>query len=177
VHLPWRDVPAAGGGLPISTSLLAEEAALLAQLATGHTVLETGTAYGYSACLMAAAGALSVATVDRGDMGAGIVAWRNMAAYGVEHKISAVPGDSRLVLPTFAEQGWQFGLIFIDGDHTAAGVRNDVGWARELSEPGGIIAVHDYGEDCCCPDVRTVLDEEYPAGADELVGTLFVVKT
>lgn len=42
---------------------------------------------------------------------------------------------------------------------------------------GGILACHDYGEDCCCAGVREALDGLFPAGPDELTGSLFVVKT
>jgi predicted O-methyltransferase YrrM len=177
VHLPWRDV-AAGDGPAISTSITPEEAAALAGLAaSAGDVLEIGSAFGYSAIVMALAGA-RVAAVDPHtwvpDSLAGME--RNLAAYGVTG-VAILVESSLSAMSMFAAEGSRFGLVFIDGDHSYAAVRSDVAGALKILRPGGVLAVHDYGEDCCCPGVRQALGEAFPAGPDELTGSLFVVKT
>jgi predicted O-methyltransferase YrrM len=178
MHLPWRDV-APGDGPAISTSVQPEEAAALARLASAAgDVLEIGSAFGYSAIVMALAGA-RVAAVDPHtwipDSLAGME--RNLAAYGVADQVAILAETSLSVMSTFAEEGTRFGLVFIDGDHSYPAVRSDVTAALKILRPGGVLACHDYGEDCCCPGVRQALDEAFPAGPDELTGSLFVVKT
>jgi len=183
MHLPWRDV-APGDGPAISTSVQPEEAAALAQLASGAgEVLEIGSAFGYSAIVMALAGA-HVTAVDPHtwvpDSLAGME--RNLVAYGVTDRVAILAESSAPVLATFAlaiahVPLTPFGLVFIDGDHSAPAVRADVDAALKVLRPGGVLACHDYGEDCCCPGVRQALDEAFPGGPDELTGSLFVVKT
>jgi Methyltransferase domain len=75
-------------------------------------------------------------------------------------------------MPRLAAGEASFGLIFVDGDHQAEAVRHDVGWALRLLAPGGVLACHDYGEDCCCPGVRQALDELFPEGG-EMTNSLF----
>lgn len=152
---------------------------MLARLAaSGGDVLEAGSAFGYSAIVMALAGA-RVAAVDPHtwvpDSLAGME--RNVAAYGVADRVSILAESSVSAMSAFAAEGTRFGLVFIDGDHSAAAVRADVAGALKILRPGGILACHDYGEDCCCPGVRQALDEAFPSGPDELTGSLFVVKT
>ena len=78
-------------------------------------------------------------------------------------------------MPRLAAGEASFGLIFVDGDHQAEAVRHDVGWALRLLAPGGVLACHDYSEDCCCPGVRQALDELFPEGG-ELTNSLFVMR-
>jgi SAM-dependent methyltransferase len=47
-----------------------------------------------------------------------------------------------------AQFGRTFDLVFIDGDHRGACVREDIALARTLVRDGGIISGHDYN----CPD-------------------------
>lgn len=56
-------------------------------------------------------------------------------------------------------------VVFIDGDHSWAGVLNDTALARRLVRPGGIIIWHDY-HDLGNVDVSQVLDEFHKAGDD-----------
>lgn len=178
MHLPWLGV-APGDGPVISTSVTAAETATLARLAAAAgDVLEIGSAYGYSAIIMALAGA-RVTAVDPHTWVPGSlpVMEANLAAYGVADRVLILVRQSLPVMSALAAQGTRFGLVFIDGDHSAAAVRKDVTAALGLLRPGGVLACHDYGEDCCCPGVRQALDELFPAGPDELTGSLFVVKT
>jgi predicted O-methyltransferase YrrM len=175
MHLPWRDMPPAARARPISTSLTPDEAQALAGLAADRDVLEVGSAFGFSACVMALAGARHVTAVDPHTwLNSHEAMTANLDAAGVTGQVTVVRGWSPGILATVPGP---FGLVFIDGDHGAAAVMADVEAARKLLAGGGVLAVHDYGEDCCCPGVRDALDALYPAGPTELVDTLFVVKT
>jgi predicted O-methyltransferase YrrM len=174
MHLPWRGMPVGEGGPVVSTSLTGDEAAALARLAAGRDVLEIGSAFGFSACVMARAGARHVTAVDPHiQLGSYEAMVANLEICEVDHLVTIVRGHSPAALDGLGP----FGLVFIDGDHDAAAVTADVEAARKLLEPGGVLACHDYGEDCCCPGVRHALGISFPGGASELVGTLFVVKT
>lgn len=176
MHLEWRDVPAGPDGPVISTSVQGIEAAELAALAAGKRVLEVGSAYGYSACVMALAGATSVTAVDPHTWIAGSREAMdvNLEACEVRDKVTIRAGFSYQVLPELVAAGETFGLIFIDGDHSGQAVMHDGAYAVKLLEPGGTIAFHDYGEDCCCAGVRAAVDAMYPEGGT-LTGTLFTV--
>ena len=174
MHLPWRDMPPGPGWPPISTSLTGAEANRLAELADGQDVLEVGSAYGYSACVMALAGARHVTAVDPHTwLGSYDAMLSNLDACGVAGLVTVVRAASPGALAGLGP----FGLAFIDGDHGAAAVMADVEAALKVLAPGGVLAVHDYLETCCCPGVQHALDALYPAGPSELVDTLFVVKT
>ena len=152
VHLPWRDVAPGPGAPPISTSLTLDEAKTLARLAPGRDVLEVGSAFGFSAAVMALAGARHVTAVDPHTwLGSHDAMAANLAAAGVTGAVTVVRAWSPGAL---AGLDGPFGLVFIDGDHSAAGVMADVDAARKLLASGGVLACHDYGEDCCCPGVR-----------------------
>lgn len=175
MHLPWREMAPAPGPT-ILTSLLAEEAAKLAELAKGADVLEVGAAFGFSTVTLALT-AQSVVSVDPhtahdsyGTM------WANLAAYRVAGRVSAYRCPSQDAGVSLRQAGTLFDVVFVDGDHRAAGVEHDVRLALDVLRPGGVLACHDYGEDCCCPEVRPTLDGLFPNGPDELVGTLFVVR-
>jgi predicted O-methyltransferase YrrM len=40
----------------------------------------------------------------------------------------------------------EYGVIVVDGDHSAEGVRADLEWAEKIAAPGGIVVVDDYGD-------------------------------
>lgn len=174
MHLPWRDVPAGLASPLISTSLTANETQALAALAGGKDALEVGSAFGFSACVMALAGARHVTAVDpHTRLNSHEAMTANLAAAGVADVVTIVRGTSPAALDGLGP----FGLAFIDGDHGAEAVTADVEAARKVLAAGGVLACHDYGEDCCCPGVRHALDALFPAGPSELVDTLFMVKT
>jgi predicted O-methyltransferase YrrM len=60
----------------------------------------------------------------------------------------------------------QFDAVFIDGDHSAAGVAHDTGLARASLRPGGIVVWHDY-HTLGTVGVPTVL-EQYSAQGDQI---------
>jgi predicted O-methyltransferase YrrM len=176
MHLPWRGIPVGDGGPLISTSLTLNEARALARLAAGRDVLEIGSAYGFSAAVMAAAGARHVTAVDpHAWLGSHEAMVSNLAACGQSGRVTIIRAPSGEVLPDLPPQG--FGLAFIDGDHAYEAVMADVKGVLPLLREGGVLACHDMGEDCCCPGVRQALAELFPAGPYELVDTLFVVDT
>jgi predicted O-methyltransferase YrrM len=152
--LPWRPV-ALGSGPPILTSITEAETAKLQELAAD--ALDVGSAYGYSAIVMARAGA-RVTTVDPhagenpGTLG---VLTGNLDAYGLADQVRVIVAPSQEALPNL-EPG-SFGLVFIDGDHTEATVHHDVTWALKLLRPGGWLACHDLDEDSC-PGIRAALE-------------------
>jgi len=65
----------------------------------------------------------------------------NCSASAVDHKIKLQSGFSVDVLPRL-EDSYQ--LIYIDGDHTAAAVSQDIELSWPLLLPGGILLFDDY---------------------------------
>ncbi|WP_369181450.1 class I SAM-dependent methyltransferase [Streptomyces mutabilis] len=51
-----------------------------------------------------------------------------------------------------------YGVIVIDGDHSAKGVRQDLQWAEEIAAPGAVVVLDDFG-DPNWPGVKEALDE------------------
>src|SRR6266498_2091269 len=116
MSLPWRPVPV-DGGPPILTSITEAETAMLAELAaTAGDTVDIGSAYGYSAVVMAKAGA-RVTTIDPHageNPGTLDTLMANLQAYQA-NTVTVSVGTSQEVLPRLP-LGW-FGLVFIDGDH------------------------------------------------------------
>jgi predicted O-methyltransferase YrrM len=171
--LPWRPV-SVDGGPEILTSVTEAETKVLAELAAeADEALEVGSAYGYSAVVMAKAGA-RVTAVDphAGELPGSLgMLMGNLQAYQV-NDITVRVGRSQDILPT-CPLGW-YGLVFIDGDHTEATVHHDVTWALKLLRPGGVLACHDYDEGTC-PGVKAALDR-LMGGPGDLTDTLAVYR-
>jgi predicted O-methyltransferase YrrM len=171
-HRPWGPAAPAAGLPPVLTAITPEETERLGELAKGRRVLEIGAAHGYSAIAMAAAGAEHVVSVDPHEqMGTLGPMLANLNAAGVDERVTIVQDISARAMPRLAAAGERFGLVFLDGDHTLPVVTAEIAWSGWLLEPGGYLAVHDYGEDCCCPDVRQAIDQAGLAGAT--AGTLW----
>lgn len=178
MHLPWREV-ASGAGPAISTSITERETERLRELANGQlNVLEIGAAYGYSTVVLAQQAAWVTSIDPHLAHHSAAAQGANLKAYGVREQVDVYQSYSQHVLPDLVETGEEFDLIFIDGDHTAAGVRFDLEHALRLIKPGGVIAVHDVLETCCCPDVGPTTDlvmRDHPAGGVyEVVDTMAV---
>jgi predicted O-methyltransferase YrrM len=172
VILPWRTVPIPGGP-PIQTSLTRAEADRLALLAKRRLVLEVGSAYGYSAVVMAQACAQHVLAIDPHDAHNSLSDMqRHLLEHDVADLVTIILAASWQALPALVHARAQFGLVFIDGDHRAETVLSDAAFAWQLVGAGGTLACHDYGEDTC-DGVRTALDYTWPDGPDELTDTLW----
>jgi hypothetical protein len=98
----------------------------------------------------------------------------NLALAGVADDrlrlIQGFSGDPR-VQELIADR--QYGVMIIDGDHSAAGVANDLRLAERVVSPGGIVVLDDYG-DRNWPGVEQAT-RAYLAPADgrlELVGVV-----
>ncbi|MFF3499008.1 class I SAM-dependent methyltransferase [Streptomyces sp. NPDC003247] len=61
------------------------------------------------------------------------------AAARVQQGYSGDPGVRALVSDR------SYGVIVVDGDHSAAGVAADLEWAEEITAPGGIVVLDDFG--------------------------------
>ncbi|WP_079160216.1 class I SAM-dependent methyltransferase [Streptomyces pactum] len=51
-----------------------------------------------------------------------------------------------------------YGVIVVDGDHSAKGVRQDLRWTEEIAAPGAVVVLDDYG-DPNWPGIEEALDE------------------
>lgn len=152
MHLPWRAV-ALPGGPAILTSVTTAETDRLRDLAKDGEVLEVGAAYGYSTVALAQV-ARRVTSVDpHNDHQSYGALMSNLGMYGLAGKVEVIRQYSLIALVELIAAGRRFDLVFIDGDHSANGVENDLTCALKLVRPGGYIALHDVGETCCCPAV------------------------
>ncbi|MEU5507013.1 class I SAM-dependent methyltransferase [Streptomyces fungicidicus] len=52
----------------------------------------------------------------------------------------------------------RYGVIVVDGDHSAEGVAKDLEWAEEIAAPGGIVVLDDFG-DPKWPGIEEALDK------------------
>jgi predicted O-methyltransferase YrrM len=118
------------------------------------TVLEVGTASGGTLFLLtrvAAPDALLVSVdLRRGQFGGGYPSWRAPLYRSFARKaqrVRLVRGDShaagtRQRIARVLE-GRPLDLLFVDGDHSYEGVKQDVADYAPLVRPGGIVAFHD----------------------------------
>ncbi|MBF8169207.1 class I SAM-dependent methyltransferase [Streptomyces olivaceus] len=51
----------------------------------------------------------------------------------------------------------RYGVIVVDGDHSAGGVAQDLQWAEEIAAPGAVVVLDDYG-DAQWPGIKEALD-------------------
>lgn len=155
ISLPWRPVKPLGREPAIETSLTEHEAAILQRLSVHESVLEVGSAFGFSTIVMASE-ARHVLSIDRHDAHEGSLETlrANLRVHGAEGRVTLLMGDSLAVLPLLVAR---FGLIFLDGCHRFAGLWADLQQAERLLYPGGYLVVHDY-EEQSCPDVRPAIE-------------------
>ena len=128
----------------------------------GATILEFGTAIGYSACMLAQGAPLAqVVTVDpareKSELAReNLYPWPNVR--------TVVMGSVDL-LDQMPEQD-RFEMVFVDGDHSQDSVTADARAWLPAIRPGGIIAFHDYGRESL-PGVK--------AGVDAVMGGYEVI--
>lgn len=128
---------------------------LLTQVPMGGVVVEIGCQLGRSSSLVLQASEL------RGFHSIHIDPWTvqpdyargwHELAFSRPHVVFEMRTDQVLEHP-LGPRGIDF--LLIDGDHTADGVRKDLGMARRI-KPGGVLTAHDFGRDSL-PDVFEVL--------------------
>ncbi len=164
--------------LTLTTSIRPDEAQRLRELAKGKSVLEIGSAHGYSAIIMALAGAWQVFSVDPhidtwlGDTYTSMS--NNLEAFGVHDKVTIVRSSSFDAMTYFVKKGRQFEFIFLDGSAVYEENKEDIRMARMLLVRGGTLARHDYGH-TDYPQFKQLLDEEFPDGPTRLTNSLFEV--
>lgn len=114
------------------------------------TILEIGTARGGTLLLWSRLAADKVVSCDLRDMRAVEPVFTAFPPPGSACRVTLLSGDSHQpAFRTRVEQalgGEQVDFLFIDGDHTEAGVTADFNDYRHLVRPGGIIAFHDIVE-------------------------------
>jgi len=170
VLLPWRDVSLGKGA--ISTSLTVRETETLQELTAGKTVLEIGSAFGYSTIAMALVARRVVSIDHHRDHPDSLEKLRkNLEEYGVTDKVKVLVGESVQILPALTEK---FDLVFIDADHSLEAVMSDIELSERLVSAGGMMALHDYGEENC-PGVKIAVDRVFDQRV-KLVDTLCVVE-
>jgi predicted O-methyltransferase YrrM len=84
-------------------------------------------------------------------------------------------GDSHKIDPAgFVRTHGRMDLVFIDGDHSREGVRQDTALARAILAPGGAIAWHDANPKKRYIGSRLFLEEDLPemalATSDDFIG-------
>lgn len=132
-----------------------------------RNVLEIGTHIGASTLHIVAAlkrlGRGAVTTVDIIDVNSEAIAnWKKfgqsrspretLAAFGTADTVTFHARDS---LRFLRETKGPYDFIFLDGDHSAAAVYQEVSAALGLLRPGGTILLHDY-----FPDAKPLIDGE-----------------
>lgn len=86
-------------------------------------------------------------------------------------------GDSHRIDPlAFVRDHGEMDLVFIDGDHSREGVRQDTDLARAILAPGGAIVWHDANPKRRYVEARQFLEEDLPelalATSDDFIGGL-----
>ncbi|RMG95418.1 MAG: class I SAM-dependent methyltransferase [Deltaproteobacteria bacterium] len=136
-------------------------------------ILEVGTHVGAStlamACALARCGdAGHLTTVDVLDVNADDGPWRRVGSracprtlaedLGVGERIEFVTQPAMEALRAAARDGRRFDLVFLDGDHGAAAVYEEVAAATFVLAEGGWILLHDYypGARPLFPDGRVI---------------------
>jgi cephalosporin hydroxylase len=155
---------------------------LAAQVPADQEIIELGVFHGRTALMMAWGASLGhgahVTGIDPWDLPgntypaefteSGPRRWaaHHVKTLGFSRRVSLVQGFSADVARTYA--GPPVGLLYVDGDHTKEGARQDIEvWAPHLA-PGATIAVDDYGNENY-PGVAEAVDELVAEGVLEAV--------
>jgi predicted O-methyltransferase YrrM len=94
---------------------------------------------------------------------------------GNRDRYTQLIGDSHQIDPqAFLRDHGQMDLVFVDGDHSREGVRQDTALARAILAPGGAIAWHDANPKQRYIDSRLFLEQDLPelalATSDDFIG-------
>lgn len=142
-----------GGYYLIKTLQIPAEITALARAVAAlkpRTILEIGTARGGTLLIWSSLAAQRVISCDLQDMSQQRELLEALPPPGSSCKVTLLSGnshDAAFRRRVEAElRGEQVDLLFIDGDHTEAGVEQDYRDYHHLVRPGGIIAFHDIVE-------------------------------
>ncbi len=115
-----------------------------------RTILEIGTASGGTSLIWSTLASERVITCDLKDMTHQTPLFSRFPPPGSNCQVTLLSGDSHSAdfKSRVARElnGEQVDFLFIDGDHTDAGVTQDYNDYREFVRPGGLIAFHDIVE-------------------------------
>lgn len=159
--------------------LTEKEGRKLSEIAVGRDVLEIGAYCGRSTICLAQT-AMRVLSLDCWDGRATpapkqtLEKWKdNCERYGVADRVLAIDNSLRFSIPFF----WMVDVAFIDADHSADAVREDIRLALQTLR-GGLIAFHDYNPGNMNCGVTVAVDEYLATGAKllSLTDTLAVVE-
>lgn len=125
-----------------SLKFLAEKAAGTREPYEKKVFVQIGADIGVSTCAMV--GAVPEATIFSVDRGPCEREFENLEKCGLGHNnVIRLLGDSSLIGNRWP-RGYFIDFLFIDGDHSEAGVRRDINaWVKHVRSTG-IIAFHDY---------------------------------
>ncbi len=98
-----------------------------------------------------------------------------LVSAGNRDRYTQLIGDSHKIDPeAFVRDHGRMDLVFIDGDHSREGVRQDTDLARAILAPGGAIAWHDANPKKRYIGSRLFLEEDMPelalATTDDFIG-------
>ena len=137
----------------VRTVQMPEEITALARAVAAlepRVVLEIGTARAGTLLIWTSLASEEVITCDLRDMSVQAPLLQALPPPGSHCKVTLLSGDSHT--PAFRERvlaalaGRPVDFLFIDGDHSEAGVEADYDDYHDLVRPGGIIAFHDIVE-------------------------------
>lgn len=140
-----RNLPGEGERYTAKTTLADSYVlALLANKFATNRILEVGTSFGQSALLFAlnTPDNVQITTLDIQKVADNPTVGIQFRGHPLSTKIVQCASNLEEILPTLAPKS--FDLIFIDGDHSYAGVLSDSLAALSLIRPGGVICWHDY---------------------------------
>ncbi|MGW0910402.1 class I SAM-dependent methyltransferase [Streptomyces sp. NPDC002784] len=77
----------------------------------------------------------------------------DLAAVRTNLSLAGAAGAAARIQPGFSEDpevrslvsDRSYGVVIVDGDHSAAGVAADLEWAEQIVAPGGIVVLDDFG--------------------------------
>ena len=142
-----------GGWMRVKTLQIQSEIIRLAEAVAAiepRIILEIGTASGGTALIWAALASERVISCDLIDMSRQRPLFTRFPPPGSSCRVTLLSGNSHD--PAFRERvareldGQRVDFLFIDGDHTEAGVTADYEDYRGFVRPGGLIAFHDILE-------------------------------
>ena len=150
----WAMSFGGAGHFRIKTLQIPTEIAALARAVAAlqpRLILEIGTARAGTLLIWSSLASEEVVSCDLRDMSAPARLYQGLPPPSSQCRVTLLSGDSHSAgFRTRVEAalaGRQVDFLFIDGDHSEAGVAADYRDYREFERPGGIIAFHDIVAD------------------------------